>query len=108
IVQIEHTGPGTRTGAPSPGPGGTGSAPLGPGKKKRNAALAAMTGNDLKTPEDIAAYLNTGRKELFAMAEQLDLLAAEFHSTEVMLRKRLLKAASRTKDRKEKWAYRMM
>ena len=80
----------------------------GPGRKKRNAAVASLAGNDLQTPEDLAAYLNTARKELHDMAEQLDLLAAEFHSAAVMLRKRLLRAAARTQNRQEKWAYRMM
>lgn len=79
----------------------------GKGKKKSNQALAAMAGNSLKTPEDLAAYLNTGREQLFAMSEQQDLLAAELHSAAVELRKRLLRAASKTQDRREKWAYRM-
>lgn len=80
----------------------------GKGKKKTNQALAAMAANELKSPEDLAAYLNTGREQLFAMAEQQDLLAAEFHSAYVMLRKRLLRAASKTQNHKEKWAYRML
>jgi hypothetical protein len=84
-----------------------GQAPPG-GKKKRNAAIAGLAGNSLDTPEDLAAYLNTARKELFAAAEELDLMAAEFHSASVMLRKRLLKAAARTQNKKEKWAYRML
>lgn len=85
-----------------------GQGPQGPGRKKRNAAIASLAGNDLKTPEDLAAYLNTARKELFARSEELDLMAAEFHSASVMLRKRLLQAARKTQNKKEKWAYRMM
>ena len=76
-------------------------------KKKRGAAISAMAGNELKTTEDLASYLNLGRTELFAMGEELDMLAAEFHSAAVMLRKRLLRAASKTQDRREKWVYRM-
>lgn len=81
-----------------------------PGKKnkKSNAALAALAGNQLKTPEDLSAYLNLGRDQLFAMSEQLDALAAEFHATYVMMRKRLLRAASRSSNAREKWAYRMV
>lgn len=78
------------------------------GKTKRAAAFQAMAANDLKTPEDLAAWLNTARKELFERAEDLDVLAAELHSGQVLLRRRLLKAASKSQNTKEKWVYRTM
>lgn len=78
------------------------------GRKKPAAAISQMAGNNLATTEDLALYVNTGRKELFTRSEELDLLAAEIHSAAVLLRKQLLKAAKKAGDRRERWAYTMM